>query len=365
MSRVRDVVSVLDTLAPPEYAFEWDNVGLQVGDPDATVRHVLVTLDASFAALDRAEATGADMVLAHHPLFFHPLKHLREDGGTRSKVSRLVRSHTAFAAAHTNWDCAPDGLNDALASRLSLREVKPLGRGVPGESYKLITFVPEKETDQLLNALANAGAGLIGGYERCAYYHGGTGTFRGTEGTNPTIGQAGKIEEVRENRLEMAVEKKRLGAVIAALHQAHPYEEPAYDVQKLLSETIPAAGRLGKLAEPMGINEFIRHVDAALGTRSLAWGNPEKITKVAVFGGAGGSEWRAAKTAGADAFVTGEVKQHEAVDAAEQGLLIVAAGHYATEQPGMAHLADRLKKNLTEVEVDLFEPLAGTGGRAH
>jgi hypothetical protein len=105
---------------------------------------------------------------------------------------------------------------------------------VNGEQRKLVVFVPEEALDAVRDALFEAGAGRIGDYERCSWYTAGTGTFLGGEGTEPTIGEAGREERVPELRLETIFPAARYDEVVAALRRAHPYEEPAFDVYPLL-----------------------------------------------------------------------------------------------------------------------------------
>jgi hypothetical protein len=100
---------------------------------------------------------------------------------------------------------------------------------------KLIVFVPREALDDVRDALFAAGAGRIGDYERCSWYTQGTGTFRGSEGTSPSVGEAGREQRVAELRLETVFPAEKQEEVLAALRRAHPYEEPAFDVYELLS----------------------------------------------------------------------------------------------------------------------------------
>lgn len=344
-------------------AFPWDRIGLQIGDRGARVERAAISLDSSPAAAAEAAESGCDLLLSHHPLIWNPLESIGGDhpGPT---LCTLIQSGIAFIAAHTNWDAADGGVNDTLAQRLGLSEVRRFGSSAPLRTFKLVVFAPVSETSALIDALSAAGAGVIGEYERCAFFHEGQGTFRGSERTHPTIGQPGRIEEVAEDRIEMVVPEDRIRSVEQALRTAHPYEEPAYDFFPLREASQPGIGRIGQISEPVDLHAFRTYVDERLETRSWVWGAPGRtVKKVAVVGGAADDEWKQALEAGADAFVTGEVKQNVAVEAEAAGLSILAAGHYATENPGMEVLRDRLEEALPEIEWRHYEPHRGFGGR--
>jgi len=364
MPRIRDVLAALEEIAPRRYAFDFDRVGLQVGDADAEVTKAVVSLDRSLGALEFAEGRGAQLLLSHHPLIWDPLKTLDECRHAERTAMRLIRSGIGFIAAHTNWDSARGGINDCLADRLELKEVQPFGSAAAVDILKLVVFAPADSVDRIIDALSEAGAGRIGDYYRCAFLSSGHGTFIGGEGTNPTVGEAGKKEIVPEVRFEMLLPSEKLGKVTQALREAHPYEEPAYDLIRQMPSYEQPLGRMGKLARPMSLAEFSAFADEKLGTQSYSWGEANKrISKVAVVGGAADGEWLSARNAGADVFLTGEVRQNIAVEASESGMPILAAGHYATEHPGCEWLRDRMAAAVPEVDWTLFTPAPGQGGR--
>lgn len=102
-----------------------------------------------------------------------------------------------------------------------------------GIRYKIVVFVPAANLDAVRDAMAAAGAGVIGGYTYCSFATPGRGTFLGGAATHPAVGQAGRLETVDEWRLEMAASAECLAAALAALKRVHPYEEVAYDVYRL------------------------------------------------------------------------------------------------------------------------------------
>jgi dinuclear metal center YbgI/SA1388 family protein len=360
MPTVSDVLDALEQIAPSRYAFASDHIGLQVGGPSADASKIVVSLDPSLAAARFARSQGAQMLVCHHPVIWEPLAELRHDSYKGAVVTELVAGGVAFAAAHTNWDCAPGGINDVLAGLIGLQGVRPIGSASDKEQTKVAVTVPHGSVEAVTDAMSRAGAGVVGLYERCAFGVDGTGTFRGSAGSAPAIGESGKTERVGETRLEMSCPGDAVRRVIDALLAAHPYEEPAYDVY-----TLSATGggqmisRVGVLPREMGPDEFRDHLDQSLSTRTLLCGPERTVRTVVVCGGAAADEWTHARGV-ADAFVTGEVPHHLMLEGSEQGVAMAACGHYATENPGTMRLADLLAERF---EVIKFEPESGAAGR--
>lgn len=364
MLTVADVLAAVESIAPARWAFPNDKVGLQIGDPAAPVTRAAFSLDSSLAAARYAAENRCQLLVAHHPLLYHPLENLRPGNHDQNTALELIKNSTAFIAAHTNWDAAPGGINDTLADRLNLTEIHSFGYANPQPQAKLVVFTPESALQPLLTALAEAGAGQIGDYTRCAFFQEGTGTFIPGPTTNPTTGRRGVVETTREVRVEMVVPLDRLPQIRHTIQAHHPYEEPAYDVVLLQDDPGQPAGRLGTLPQPLAPAALQTLVDAKLGCRSQMW-LPESsgpIANLAVVGGAAAGEWKAAQKAGAQAFLTGEVPQHIALEAAEAGLVIFAAGHYHTEHPGVVALAKQIR-TLTNLDALVYEPDPGQNGR--
>jgi putative NIF3 family GTP cyclohydrolase 1 type 2 len=256
---VAHVLRALDTLAPPHLALDDDPRGLLVGDPAAPVSHVAVALDATLAVAESAAALGAQLVVAHHPLVYHPLKTVRRDDPVGAVVLACARNAVAVACAHTNWDVAPGGINDVLAERLGVHDPRPLRVTHREPLVKIAVFVPPGHRDAVLDAMAAAGAGAIGDYDRCGFFAAGQGTFRPLPGARPFQGEIGRIETTPEERLEMVVSEALGPAVVAAMKRAHPYEEVAYDVFPLRNTaTEHGIGRVGALAEGRGRGDLSR-----------------------------------------------------------------------------------------------------------
>lgn len=340
----------MDELFPPVLAEDWDHSGLQVGDLSLPCRRVLVALDFEVALVERLQ--GVDLLITHHPLLFRPVKEIRPQTPQGRKIAALLREGTACYAVHTPYDSARGGMGERLSSLLGLRETEPLSPR--GRLYKLVVFVPPDHVEPLKEAIFAAGAGKIGRYGHCSFRAEGTGTFLPEEGARPYIGEVGVEEQVREVRLETVVPAERLRTVIGAMLSAHPYEEVAYDIYPLeLKDRRHGLGRVGRLAEPSRAGEVIEAFAQALGARNpVVYGDTEReVERVAVCGGSGGRLWQEALSSGAQLYLTGEMGYHEALAAAEAGLVTASFGHRETEKVFVGHVAGILRERFPEIEV--------------
>lgn len=347
----REVIAELEKLAPAYLAEKWDNVGLLVGHPEQTVRTILVTLDVDQQAVEQAIAVGADMIVAHHPVIFKGVNRIRSDFPQGNLLFALIQNGVAVYAAHTNLDIAPGGVNDVLAQKFALKNSRPLTEVYREQAHKLVVFVPVSHADQVRMAMAEAGAGHIGNYSHCAFQTQGVGTFLPLADTTPYIGQQGKLEFVDECRIETIVPGRLRSRIIQAMLAAHPYEEVAYDDYVLDNkEASYGLGRIGELTESVLLGEFISQVKSKLNLNSLkvAGSSKTRINKVAVCGGSGADLIKHAIAAGADVFLTGDVKYHEAQQGVNEGLAIIDAGHFATEQPVVGSLTCYLNECAAE-----------------
>jgi len=350
---IADVADALEVWAPPGSAQDYDNVGLQVGDARRSVDTAVLALDATPAVLEEAERLDADLIVTHHPLLFRPLDGVTADGYVSNLALRLAEAGVGLYSAHTNLDAAPDGVSFALADRLGLTDVGFLD-GYDETLYKLAVFVPEEAFDAVRQALANAGAGRIGDYEACAFAVEGTGFFRPGADTDPHIGEAGGgIESARERKLEVEVARWTLDAVLAALDEAHPYDEVAYDLYPVhQSNSRAGLGALGRLPAPEPLPDFLERVASRLEAGSLRYAGDDDapVERVAVCGGAGSDFIGTAHAAGADAYVTADVTYHEFFDVlAPEGtpeMAVVDPGHYETEALTEALLRDWLAERF-------------------
>jgi dinuclear metal center YbgI/SA1388 family protein len=344
---IADWVRLVDACFPERQAAGWDVTGLQVGDPRATVTGVLVALDVTTAVLEEAVANGADLVLAHHPLLFRPLARLTPATAAGRVALQAAHAGVGVLAAHTNFDVALPGTSEPIVELLGLVDVRPLEAGQPEEACKLVTFVPHEDTPRVLAALTAAGAGVIGEYDHCAFRVDGTGTFRPSPAANPHLGERGSVNEVAEHRLEIVVPRARLDATVAALLEAHPYEEVAHDVYPLVATARAAQGlgRVGDLPAPQPLGVLADRIARGLPAPHLRLaGDPARpVTRVAACGGAGDGLLDAAVASGAECYVTGDLRHHPTLDALTQGMACIDAGHHATEAAALPHLLGRLR----------------------
>lgn len=348
--RVSDIVGIINVFAPFGRAEEWDNAGLQVGNPAAPASRIMVALDAGRSAVEAAVAARCQLLLTHHPLIFRPLKKISVADPLGQLVTLAIRNDLAIISLHTNYDIAAGGMNDLLAERLGVSRCEPLSVTHREELVKLGVFVPEGHEEQVLEALFRV-SGVIGNYSDCSFQARGIGTFRPLPGAAPFIGEVGKRERVAESRIEVLIRKDDVTAAVKALRKAHPYEEPAFDLYPLLNAgKADGLGRIGELPAAVPLGEFAALVKERLGLTGLRCvgdaGRP--VRKVALCGGSGVSLVREAKGKGADVLVTGDVKYHEARDAEELGLALVDAGHFATELPMVRGVAEQLGKELSK-----------------
>jgi dinuclear metal center YbgI/SA1388 family protein len=354
VARLADVLAVLDELYDPHWAEEWDAVGLVVGDPDDEVRRVLFAVDPVMAVIEEAAAWEADLLVTHHPLLLRGVHSVATTSSKGRAVTALVRSGIALHVAHTNADVADPGVSDALAAALGLVDLRPLRPAAPaGELDKVVTFVPHADAEQVIDALAAAGAGELGDYARCAWTTQGVGTFLPLAGAQPAVGEVGTAELVAETRIEMVLRRDRRTAVVAALKAAHPYEEPAYDVLELApGESGRGLGRIGLLPEPESLDAFAARVAGSLPATAVpirvAGDRDRPVRSVAVCGGAGDDLFGDVRASGADVFVTADLRHHPASEVLEQGPpALVDCPHWATEWPWLADAERLLLDGLT------------------
>lgn len=350
MDTVGDWLGLVADHWPTAQASSWDAPGLHVGARDWPVAQVLVTLDVTADVLDEASRVEHTLVLAHHPLLLGGLDRLTPDTAGGRLALQAATQRTAVAAAHTNLDVARDGTgtSDPVAGVLDLREVRPLTTELRDSGdVKLVVFTPHAHTEAVLDAIAAAGGGGLGTYERCSFRVAGTGTFTPMTGADPHVGVIGEPHEEPEHRLEVLVPRSRLGAVTTAMLTAHPYEEVAYDVLPLVDGAEVGFGRIGRLPSPTPLHEVAAVLRAQLPAPHLrtAGDRDRTISTVATVGGSGMSLVGAAAGAGADLYVTGDVKHHDVLDALAVGLAVVDAGHHATEQAAMPAFRDALERD--------------------
>lgn len=352
------VIQLFEQFSPKKYAVEGDKIGLQIGTLNKPVKKVMIALDVLEEVVDEAIAKEVDLIIAHHPPIFRPLKSVLTDQPSGRIVEKCLKHDISVYAAHTNLDVAIGGVNDLLAAKLQLNHTDVLVPTYTGKLKKLVVFIPEDYAEQVREALGRAGAGFIGNYSHCTFNVKGQGTFLPLAGTNPFIGEKGKLEEVEEVRVETIFPSSIQRKVINAMMKAHPYEEVAYDIYPLENEGKRLGlGRIGELPFEMSLKDFAEHVKNSLEVdRVRVVGNlSDRVKKVAVLGGDGNKYIHEAKMRGADVYVTGDIYYHVAHDAMMLGLNIVDPGHHV-EKVMKEGLAKKMKELCEEngINISIF-----------
>lgn len=345
---VKDILAAVDAIAPFRLTMDFDNTGLLVGDPDAPVQSVLLALDCTDPVIEEAKRQNANLIISHHPVIFKGIKRVTAD----SVVWKAIRSDISVISAHTNLDIAQGGVNDCLAQKIGLSQLRGLTVTNSEAFDKVIAFVPESHAAAVHQAMTAAGAGTIENYAGCAFFTHGEGSFLPLEGADPYLGTVGEVEKAKEVRIEMICPKAKTKAVVAAMKAAHPYEVPAYDIfedRGIVSEE--SLGRVGELCEPLSAKELAQQVKDALGDTAIRYTEGKQpIQTVAVCGGAGDSELESAIRCGAQALVTGEAAHHIFIEAAHRGITLIEAGHFHTEAVVLDSLCQRLMEKFPEIK---------------
>ncbi|MBS41621.1 MAG: Nif3-like dinuclear metal center hexameric protein [Nocardioides sp.] len=352
MPALRDVVDLIHTWYPPGTAESWDAVGLVLGDPSQDVAKVMLAVDPTPAVAAEAVAWGADLLLVHHPLF---LKGVHGFAATTPKgrtATTLVAAGCALLTAHTNADLAVDGVSDAMARALGLEDVEPLVPAASDPMDKLTVYVPQEADAVMRAAIGEAGAGRIGHYDFASFSSTGEGRFRPLDGAEPMIGTVGEVQTVDEVRIEVVLPRALRAAVVRAMRDAHPYEEPAYQVLEMADGGIGASGtgRIGNVVRT-SLGEFAESVAAALPATShgvRVAGDPERsVRRIAVCGGAGDFLLDTVRATDADVYVTSDLRHHPASEFLEhEGPALVDVAHWAAESTWLPVVAERLSGAL-------------------
>ncbi|MFZ1694318.1 MAG: Nif3-like dinuclear metal center hexameric protein [Flavobacteriales bacterium] len=354
--KIKDLIAPLEQWAPRSLQEDYDNSGLQVGDPEAEVSAAMVCLDCTEAVVEEAAARGCGLIISHHPVIFKGLKSLVAKSYVERTVLAAIRNNIALYAIHTNLDNVLDGVNGEIAARLGLKPLSTLAPK-PGQLRKLVVFAPMEQADAVRNAVFQAGAGQVGHYDECSFTVGGMGTFRPGPGTNPFSGEQGARSSVAEFRLEFIYHAPREQAILAAMRAAHPYEEVAYDLYPMANvHQGIGSGLVGEWDSPIPETEFLAKLKQIFGLQAIRHSKTlgRAIRKVALCGGSGAFLIRAAIASGADAYITGDVKYHEFFDA-DGKLLLADIGHYGSEQFTMHLILHRLVDHFPTFAVRLTE----------
>ena len=333
MIRIKEITSYLESLAPLATQESYDNSGLIVGDPNREINSALFSLDCTEEIVDEAIEQRISLIIAHHPIVFKGLKSITGKSYVERTILKAIKNDIAIYAIHTNFDNYKHGVNAEIAERIGLINTAILA---PKNAVlsKLHVFVPQNHLEAVREALFLSGAGQIGQYSECSFAQDGIGTFKAGEGSNPFIGELGKRQNEKESKIEVLLPNTIISEVLSAVKAVHPYEEVAYNIYPLSnSNQDSGSGMIGELKEEMEPTAFLAHLKRTFGAHGIRYteATKSKVKKVALCGGSGSFLIEQAKRAGADVYVTGDVKYHEFFDA-DGRIMIADIGHYESEQ---------------------------------
>ncbi len=354
--KILEIIKPLEELAPLYLQESYDNSGLLVGNPDKDIQKALITLDITELVLQEAIDKKCNLIISHHPVIFQGLKSITGQNATERIVEKAIKNDIALYAIHTNLDNADIGVNSILCDKIGLVNRKILS---PKKEIlrKLVTFCPVDDAEKVRQAIFDAGAGHIGNYDSCSFNSPGTGSFRGSEDTNPFVGEKGKLHYENEIRIETIYPVYHENSVLKALFDAHPYEEVAYDIYYLGNKfERVGAGMIGELENEMNETDFLNMLKQRFNSACVRHSKllNKQIKKVAVCGGSGSFLIRDAKNAGADIFITCDVKYHDFFEA--DGKIVIAdIGHYESEQFAKDLIYSILNKKISNFAVLISE----------
>jgi dinuclear metal center YbgI/SA1388 family protein len=313
----------------------------------------LLSLDVTECVIDEAIAQHCNLIIAHHPLIFSGLKKITGKNYVERSIIKAIKNDVTIYAAHTNLDNVQQGVNYKIAEKLGLIRTEILAP-TKGNLCKFYTYVPAANAARLKMALFAAGLGQIGEYSECSFSTEGKGSFKPSENSHPTIGNAGgKREEIPEIKLEIIVPEHLQQIAISVLKENHPYEEVAYEMIRLenANQTL-GAGVIGELKEAMPVSDFLKLLKTQMKTACIRHTQPHTshIRKVALCGGSGSFLLPQAIARQADIFITADYKYHQFFDA-EGKIMIADIGHYESEQFTIEIFRDILKEKFPNFAV--------------
>jgi dinuclear metal center YbgI/SA1388 family protein len=357
-----DIFKYISSWAPEEIAWNKDNVGLQIGSAERELKNILLALDLNMKVVEEAVKNNCNLIITHHPLLFNPLRKINTDNDITSRlIEKLIKKNITLFAAHTNLDFTRDGVSFKLAEALGLKNISFL-KNLEANQVKLIVFVPENHIEQIAQSIFENGGGIIGNYSHCSFRMNGTGTFMGSEKSNPAIGKKQNYEKVSEVKLEVLVDSWKLDKMLTSIKTSHPYEEMAYDIYPLKNKNVNyGIGAIGKLPGEMSADAFLKYVSEKININNFRYteGKSNKIKKVAVCGGSGSEFINEALIKKADAYITADVKYHSFFDS-QKKILLIDAGHYETEAFSLKEIKKRLSdftKSKRSIKVYEFSGL--------
>lgn len=353
---IQEVIDIIEDFAPINYAEDFDNVGLLVGDNSREVTAALITLDTLEATVDEAIEKNCNLIISFHPIIFSGLKKLTGKDYVQRTVLKAIKNDIAIYSIHTALDNQHKGVNNMICEKLGLKNRKIL---VPRKDSirKLTTFVPTKNAPEVRQAMFDAGAGSIGNYDHCSFNLTGKGSFKGNEESDPVIGKKGELHFEEETQIGLTYPAHRESAILNSLFKAHPYEEVAYEIHKLDNPNQHLGmGMIGELESEIDEKSFLKKVKETFRSGCIRHSDlrGKPIKKVAVLGGSGAFAINSAKAAGADVYLTADLKYHDFYKA-EKKLVLADIGHYESEQFTKNLLHSFLSKKISSFALILAD----------
>jgi len=339
--QLKETVKYLNNIFESHLAIEGDRVGLQIGSLDRDMKTILITLDITESVIDEAIENCADLILSHHPVLFELSPAITNESLPGKKIIKLIEHRIAVYVAHTNYDMLPDGLNSLLADKLELKNVsiiKPESK----QWYKFVIFVPKEAEEKLRQVICAGGGGKWKNYSCCTFNIEGKGTFKPLEGSHPYTGRAGDLNFVDEVRIECVVSEDNVDALLKAAVEAHPYEEPAYDIYRIENKFMEyGIGRIGSIEAPENLKSLLDKLKEAFRISNFRWlvkdtAGIEKrlIQKIALINGSANSfsDTFSLPDFECDLVIVGELKYHRSLEIVESGKILVEIGHGESER---------------------------------
>jgi dinuclear metal center YbgI/SA1388 family protein len=354
--KIKEILNILEEMAPLAYAEDFDNVGLLVGNQNDEAIGVLVCHDALESVIDEAIAKKCNLVICFHPILFNGLKKITGKNYVERAVLKAIKNDIAIYAVHTALDNHKNGVNKIFCNALGLKNTKVL---VPKQNFiqKLVTYTIPKNVEKVRNALFDAGAGKIGNYEDCSFNSQGIGTYMGNENSNPEVGERFEFVEAQEIKIEVTFEKHLQSKILKALFSNHVYEEVAYEIYDLQnSHQNIGLGMIGELENPMSEIDFLEFVKDKMQCGGIRHSQllGKQVKKIAVLGGSGSFAIKNAIQANVDVFLTSDLKYHNFYEAENQ-IVLADIGHFESERYTKNYIVDFLKEKITNFAIVLSE----------
>jgi dinuclear metal center YbgI/SA1388 family protein len=354
--KIKEILSILEEMAPLAYAEDFDNVGLLVGNKENDATGILVCHDALEGVIEEAITNNCNLVVCFHPILFSGLKKITGKNYVERSVIKAIKNDIAIYAVHTALDNHKNGVNKIFCDALGLINTKVL---IPKENFiqKLVTYTTPDNAEKLRNSLFDSGAGRIGNYDNCSFNSDGFSTFKGNENSNPVVGKKGELTQTNEIKIEVTFEKHLQSKILKALFTNHVYEEVAYEIYDIKNahQNI-GLGMIGELETALSERDFLQMVKDKMQCGGIRHSEilDKKIKKVAVLGGSGSFAIQNAINQGADAFLTADLKYHQFYESEKQ-LLIADIGHFESERYTKNYIVDFLKEKITNFAIVLSQ----------